>query len=115
MHRLPPPPAMSGPPSPWNEKPPMQSYNSAPPFTGYPSQPGNPAAEPSTSGAVQQQQVEMGPDGQPIKKKNKFGKIGSTVGNAAAGGLGFGAGAGECFSISPLCDATQSCCCAWVY
>lgn len=93
-YRLPPPPSMSGPPpngpNSWNEKPPMNSYNSAPPFPGYPQQPqGGPSSEPPPA-AVQ----ELGPDGQPIKKKNKFGKIGSTVGNAAAGGLGFGAGAG---------------------
>jgi hypothetical protein len=31
--------------------------------------------------------------GEEPKKKNKFGKLGSTMGNAAAGGVGFGAGA----------------------
>lgn len=36
------------------------------------------------------------PDGgDPGKKKSKFGKLGSTMGNAAAGGVGFGAGAGQ--------------------
>jgi len=31
--------------------------------------------------------------GESAKKKNKYGKLGSTMGNAAAGGVGFGAGA----------------------
>jgi len=85
-YRLPPPPSMSGPP------PPINSYNSgAPPFTGYPQQGGPSSTPPPQTATVIVQEV--GPDGQPIKKKNKFGKIGSTVGNAAAGGLGFGAGA----------------------
>ena len=33
-------------------------------------------------------------------KKNKFGKLGSTMANSAAGGVGFGAG--ECLIIIPL-------------
>lgn len=89
----------NGPNNAWNDKPPMNSYNSAPPFTGYPQQPqGGPSSPPPATTVVVQ---ELGPDGQPIKKKNKFGKIGSTVGNAAAGGLGFGAGAGQSQLLDP--------------
>lgn len=68
-------------PNDFQQPPPMQSYNSAPAAPGYQPQP-----QPPTTVILQQEDP---------KKKSKFGKIGGTVGNAAAGGLGFGAGAGE--------------------
>lgn len=89
-HRLPPPPSFGGGGGSWNnEKPPMQSYNSAPPFTGYP-QP--PQGGPPPANVVVVQGGD--PNDPQAKKKSKFGKLGSTMGNAAAGGVGFGAGAG---------------------
>jgi hypothetical protein len=71
----------------------MPTYDSsAPPFTGYPGQ-GGPGGPAPTTVIVQ---ADANPDGgNPAKKKNKFGKLGGTMGNAAAGGVGFGAGAGR--------------------
>lgn len=45
-------------------------------------------------------------------KKNKFGKLGSTMANSAAGGVGFGAGRPLCPILfrSQLIDATCRCC-----
>lgn len=72
----------------------MQSYNSAPPFPGYPQ---SPQGGPPPANVVVVQGGD--PNDPQAKKKSKFGKIGGTVGNAAAGGLGFGAGAGKCIFI----------------
>lgn len=93
-HRLPPPPSLSEPSGAWNEKPPIPTYNSsAPPFTGYPGQ-GSVGGQPAPTTVIVH--ADANPDGgDPAKKKNKFGKLGSTMGNAAAGGVGFGAGAGQ--------------------
>lgn len=93
-HRLPPPPS-SGPAA-WNEKPPMQSSYSTPPYPGYPQQGPGPNAYYGSSQPAPNMQGGApvpGSEEEQAKKKNKFGKLGSTVGNAAAGGLGFGAGA----------------------
>ena len=72
----------------------MQSYNSAPPAM-------NGGYQPPFSGYPQQQPPNVVVAGQPGEepKKSKLSKIGGKVGNAAAGGLGFGAGAGVSFLL----------------
>ncbi|KAF8312524.1 SH3-domain-containing protein [Clavulina sp. PMI_390] len=81
-HRLPPPPSMGQ----WNDKGPMQPYSSGPsaPAPSYYAPPGAPVPQPDPNDPAAQEQQ---------KKKSKYGKLGSTMGNAAAGGVGFGAGA----------------------
>jgi len=72
------------------EKPPMPTFNSSvPPFAGYPGQ-GGPGGQPAPATVIVN--TDGNPDGGD-KKKKKYGKLGSTMGNAAAGGVGFGAGA----------------------
>ncbi|TDL16477.1 SH3-domain-containing protein [Rickenella mellea] len=88
---IPPPQFQSGPmyaptynatpPPPWNQPSPMPSYPMAKQEI-YANPQGPPAPPPG-----QDQNV------QPNGKKNKFGKYGGTMAQAAAGGVGFGAGA----------------------
>jgi len=70
----------------------MPNHNSsAPPFAGYPGQ-GGPGGQPAPATVIVHADGNPG-GGESAKKKNKYGKLGSTMGNAAAGGVGFGAGA----------------------
>lgn len=80
----------------------MSSYHQPPP--GPPQQYGMPPHEPEKAAMYQQQpsyapqpimspmQVAQPQEQQPPPKKNKFGKLGSTMATSAAGGVGFGAG-----------------------
>ncbi|KAL1949795.1 hypothetical protein VTO73DRAFT_8676 [Trametes versicolor] len=100
----PPPPAPSMPGMPMGPMH-MSSYHQPPP--GPPQQYGMPPHEPEKAAMYQQQpsyapQPIMSPmqvaqpqqqEQQPPPKKNKFGKLGSTMATSAAGGVGFGAGA----------------------
>ncbi len=74
----------------YGEKPGPAPHVYAPPYQP-PGPAYNPPPPPPTSTVIVQQQDTPGPDG----KKSKYGKLGDTMANSAAGGVGFGAGAGE--------------------
>ncbi|KAI0726010.1 SH3 domain-containing protein [Fomitopsis betulina] len=79
-----PAPYMAGPPP--SEKPVYRPFGAV--YSGYDQPPPAPVAAPAPINSVGLQQ-----DPGQEKKKSKFGKLGDTMANSAAGGVGFGAGA----------------------